>query len=328
MSVWERCGQGVYQRFFLESDSSSALQLLVGQDIPRRSRHVEIRLAWMKNKMASGELETEHRTGTENVADLFTKCLSTKDFLRHRASLGFESVEVPARDLQSVSDYLLINDVVGRNQDVAFAEVCCGTNSALRDACRVARMPYVGVVKEIESDAMFARVRQFVEVQSQLGYRWVHVHASTPCSSGSPRKHFGGHGRRSAADLAWEGIMKAVPKYLALGHSRSFELPSNNNIWKRDETKHVLKHCGLEFEAEVFLCQTNWKADNGLPVGKCLMFRRSFSGFCTVLTKRFGSCNCEKHASVTDVNWVKTGSYTKEFAKGILAAARAARRAA
>ena len=35
-------------KILLESDSSSALQLLVGQDIPKRSGHVEIRLAWMK----------------------------------------------------------------------------------------------------------------------------------------------------------------------------------------------------------------------------------------------------------------------------------------
>ena len=266
-------------KILLESDSSSALQLLVGQDIPKRSRHVEIRLAWMKSKMASGELEIEHRAGTENVADLFTKCLSTKDFLRHRASLGFEAVEVPARDLRSVNDLLLINDVVSNKQEIAFVEVCCGTNSALRDACRVARMPYVGVVKEVETDAMFARVKQFVEVQAQLGYRWIHVHASTPCSSGSPLKNFG-TGGVSEADVAWEGIRKAVPKYLTLGNSRSFELPRNNNIWKRDETKHVLKHCGLEFESEVFLCQTGCKADNGLPVGKCLIFRSSFSGFC------------------------------------------------
>ena len=144
---------------------------------------------------------------------------------------------------------------------------------------------------------------------------------------GSPLKNFSS-GNSSAADLAWEGIMTAVPRYLTLGNSRSFELPRNNNTWKREETKHVLKHCGLDFESEVFLCQTNCKADNGLPIGKCLMFRSSFSGFCNVLTKRFGSCNCVKHASVMDVNWVKTGSYTKELAKAILAAVRAARRTA
>ena len=184
-----------------------------------------------------------------------------------------------------MNDLLLINDLVSGKQEIAFVEVCCGTKSALQDACRVARMPYVGVVKEVETGAMFARVKQFVDVKSQLGYRWIHVHASTPCSSGSPLKHFG-TGSLSEADVAWEGIMKAVPKYLTLGNSRSFELPRNNSIWKRDETKHVLKHGGLEFEAEVFLCQTGCKDDNGLPVGKCLMFRSSFSGFDVTLLKK------------------------------------------
>ena len=101
------------------------------------------------------------------------------------------------------------------------------------------------------------------------------------------------------------------------------ELPRNNNIWKKDETMDV-----EALWSEVFLCQTGCKADNGLPVGKCLIFRSSFSGFCNVLTKRFGSCTCEKHAGVMDVNWVRTGSFIKELAKGILAAVRAARRAA
>ena len=98
----------------------------------------------------------------------------------------------------------------------AFVEVCCGTNSALRDACPAARIPYVGVVKDVESDAMYARVKHFVEVQSQLALRWTHVYASTPCGSGSPLKHFG-IGGVSQADLAWEGIMKAVPKCLTSG---------------------------------------------------------------------------------------------------------------
>ena len=40
-------------QILLESDSSSALQLLVGQDIPKRSRHVKIRMAWMKAKISA-----------------------------------------------------------------------------------------------------------------------------------------------------------------------------------------------------------------------------------------------------------------------------------
>ena len=288
-------------QILLESDSSSALQLLVGQDIPKRSRHVEIRMAWMKAKISSNELLVEHRAGTDNVADLFTKCLGTKDFLRHRTSLGFETPEVPMQDLHRVRDVMLINSRVDQKQDVAFVEVCCGTNSALREACKVARMPYIGIVKRMETPDMFQKVKEFVEVHQQLGYRWVHVHASTPCSSGSPLKNFSAT-IESEADRSWKGIMENVSKYLLLGNSRSFELPRNNNIWKREETKRVLKQCGLQFDAEVYLCQTGMQAPNGLPIGKVLIFCSASAGFCNLLTKRFGWCECEKHAGMYDVN--------------------------
>jgi hypothetical protein len=36
-------------------------------------------------------------------------------------------------------------------------------------------------------------------------------------------------------------------------------------------TKRVLKQCGLQLEAEVFLCQTGMQAPNGLPIGKVLI---------------------------------------------------------
>ena len=265
-------------QILLESDSSSALQLLVGQDIPKRSRHVEIRMAWMKAKISSNELWIEHRAGTDNVADLFTKCLGTKDFLRHRASLGFETPEVPRQDLQRIRDVMLVNHRVDQKHDIAFVEVCCGTKSALREACRIARMPYIGIVKRMESTEMFEKVKEFVDIQQQLGYRWVHVHASTPCSSGSPLKNFSMN-VESEADRSWKGIMDNVSKYLMLGNSRSFELPRNNNIWKRDETKRVLHETGMKFDAEVFLCQTGMVSPSGMPVGKVLIFCSAFGWF-------------------------------------------------
>ena len=72
-----------------QESSSSALQLLARQDVPKRSRHIEIRMAWMKAKINANELLVEYRAVTDNVADLFTKCLGTKDFLRYGTSLEF-----------------------------------------------------------------------------------------------------------------------------------------------------------------------------------------------------------------------------------------------
>ena len=88
----------------------------------------------------------------------------------------------------------------------------------------------------------------------------------------------------------------------------------------------MLKQCGLQFDAEVFLCQTGMQAPNGLPVGKVLIFCSASAGFCNLLTKKFGWCECDKHAGMYDVNWTQTGAYNRELAKAILAAVRAGRK--
>ena len=59
---------------------------------------------------------------------------------------------------------------------------------------------------------------------------------------------------------------------------------------------------------------------------KCLSFVVRQLGFCNLLTKRFGWCECEKHAGMYDVNWTATGVYSRELAKAILAAVRAGRK--
>ena len=73
---------------FLESDSSSALQLVKALDIPKKSRHVEIRLLWIREQLDSGRLHVLHRSGETNPADLFTKCLGSRLFFTHRYTIG------------------------------------------------------------------------------------------------------------------------------------------------------------------------------------------------------------------------------------------------
>ena len=274
--------------------------------------------------MHGGELSIEHRPGVENVADLFTKCLPTKDYVKHRTTLGFEIDEVPMKDLQSVRDCLSVSGVHVTGQDIAFVEVCCDVDSALKRACRVARIPYLGVVKRMEDSDMFQQVSMFVRAQRETGYRWVHVHVSTPCSSGSPLKNF--TATYTETDAIWPTLMKAAKGYLQLGDSKSFELPRYNNIWKRAETKELLQECGVTHTAEVFLCQTGLQTSNGYPVGKCLMFCSPSAGFCNTLTRKFGLCQCRQHGGFSETDWTQTGFYTKELAKGILAGVRSARR--
>ena len=57
---------------------------------------------------------------------------------------------------------------------------------------------------------------------------------------------------------------------------------------------------------------------SGYPIGKCLIFCSASANFCNVLTKKFGWCECEQHASLDETNWKETGTYNKELAKAIL----------
>ena len=50
----------------LFSDSESALKLLRNMDIPRRSRHLEIRIEWLKGRVEEQKLVLEFRRGTSN----------------------------------------------------------------------------------------------------------------------------------------------------------------------------------------------------------------------------------------------------------------------
>ena len=321
----EECMRETTGYVVMESDSESALTLIAGKDVPKKSRHIEIRLHWMRSKIESEELALKYKPGTDNCADMFTKCLSTKDFVKHRTTLGFAQHEVPVGDLNSLREILLTGVSASVGQEMAFIEVCCSENSSLRQACKVARMPYLGITKNMQERRVLDEVKAFVVVQRNCG-RWLHVHCSTPCSSGSPLKHLNQKRDQTEADRDWHSIIGSAEAYLTLGDSRSFELPKHNQIWQRPETQRILERCGLSYDAEVALCQTGLVNDERTPIGKRLKFFATSPCFANLLTKKFGTCACRFHAEFNTVNWHRTGYYSKTLAKAILAAARSSRR--
>ena len=155
---------------------------------------------------------------------------------------------------------------------------------------------------------------------------WVHVHASTPCGSGSPLRNFHSQEGVSALDQEWPEIMQAIGSYLILGNSSSFELPKVNLIWSRAETKDVLEACNLVHVADVDLCQTGLLGLDSLPVGKKLRFVANSESFVQKLIHRFGNCSCSKHADLSSVVYTQTGFYNRKLARGILDAVKAARK--
>ena len=73
----------------LRTDSLSGKQLLESYDLQRRSRHIEIRLCWLRRLLNSSILELSFCRGERNLSDMFTKCVSQALFQSFRTVIGF-----------------------------------------------------------------------------------------------------------------------------------------------------------------------------------------------------------------------------------------------
>lgn len=308
----------------LESDSSSAIQLLRGLDLPRRSRHIEIRLNWLREKVNAQLVTLRHCPGANNPADLFTKCLSTRDFERHRRTLGFMAVEAPLSELL-IDQAIQVSencDPTPVGESLVFLEVCCSHMSNLRRGCERSGFKYIGIVANMERHGVFMKTRDIVQGHVKRGAH-VHVHVSTPCTTGSPLMRFReNQGLNQAEWNEWEHVMKRALAYLQLGHSKSFELPLYNNIWGRHSTLEVLEKANVIFQTHVNLCQCGYVGRGGLPAGKKLCFVADQESFCRTLAMKFGGCSCEEHAPFSDVDYTKTALYSPILARGILLGAK------
>ena len=189
---------------------------------------------------------------------------------------------------------------------LAVLEICCSERSSIRLACETSQIPYAGVVKDLELLGVRRSVQRFIGQHRNEG-RWVRMHFSTPCSSGSCLKHFN-EGERDA-DRAWTSIMSGALDLVSdetKCHSLSFELPKNNAVWNRDLTVRTLEKGSICFSQDVHLCQAQYKSKTGKPIGKVLQFRSTHEGFGRSLGKRFGTCNCKSHAPLSEVSWTDT----------------------
>ena len=285
----------------LFSDSESSLKLLRNMDTPKRSRHLEIRVEWLKARVADGQLILAFRKGVENPSDLLTKCLGSAAFGIHRESLGFETLTGP------------LSSLVDSCKQRVIVEVCCRKQSNIQLACRKFGMSYVGVTENMQSERVFQEVRRYL---LNFAHDHVFVHVSTPCSSGSPLRHLSG-GSTSKVELEWFEVFPCVLKYLKLGKHSSFELPWNNEIWHHDLCKKVLKQAGHKYDVPVKLCMTGLCAKGGEPIGKVLGFKSTSESFVFAL-RCFATCKCAKHASFMQIGWTETGFYTSKLADAIV----------
>ena len=305
------------------TDSESAKQLLSGLDIPRRSRHTEVRVYWLRDRMRK-YITITWIAGEFNLSDILTKC-STYHF-QHRASCGFVKV-APAN----------VSEVLKRKQTkpqvaLILVELCCQEDSGLKSVNTA--FGYIGVTEKCVDMKTYKDVRARIDVLRNAARAsgldcHVHFHVSCPCTAGSPVRSL-----RSPVeddDIRFgelEPILRRLPSYKRLSDSMSLEWPVNNKLWGLPGVKSMLVDLELSHEAVIRLCRFGYVGrQGGLPVGKRLRFVSTSEAFCKPL-RRYQQCTCAEHAPLNAVDWSSTGFYNAELSGALNGASKAGASAA
>eukprot|EP00438_Fugacium_kawagutii_P004423 Skav229768 [mRNA] locus=scaffold3154:115108:116142:+ [translate_table: standard] len=303
------------------TDSESAQQLLGGLDVPRRSRHTEVRIFWLREQMemwiSIGWVE-----GLKNFSDMFTKV-----YFNYRTSIGFVPVS-PG----SVAEVKAVVHAVSKPKEkvIVLVELCCSKESQLSQVNSA--FAYIAVTEFAEDTHTVRSVRAQIEeacaAAEALGLSvHVHMHISSPCTSGSPLRGLssGSDGKEKADErfAELEPILRKLPDYRSLSQSMSLEWPLNNCLWSYPGVKVLLGKLGLQYEAVVRLCRMGLISNvHKLPVGKRLRFVSDCERFCKPL-RRYQDCTCKVHAPFSDVNWTETAFYNRTTALVVNSAVRA-----
>lgn len=289
----------------LNTDSESGIKVLRGMDLQRRVRHIEVKVEWLKEKIHQEDLVICYKSGKSLVADLLTKCLRTELFKAHRTTMGFA---------ESTGADVAIMHVWSRRNSLVVVEVCCGENSMIQSVCGRKKIPYFGVCERMESRTVFDGLVQWLKKLRSRDRLWIHIHVSTPCTTGSPLRHFTTN-LPNENDFVWDKIIQCSDHYMSLGNSSSFELPLHNDIWGRWKTKQLLDKQKHIYAVNVWLCATGLIGRAGDPIGKQMKFTSNVEKLTKHLEHKFGTCRCKKHAALDTVDWKSTETYNKRLAE-------------
>ncbi|OWZ08694.1 Copia type Polyprotein [Phytophthora megakarya] len=70
-------------------DNESARKLAKNPEFHRRTKHIDVRHHFIRERIEKRQIEVSHIAGANNVVDIFTKYLPRVKFEKHRRTMGY-----------------------------------------------------------------------------------------------------------------------------------------------------------------------------------------------------------------------------------------------
>ena len=263
--------EGSYKiRIYTDSEAAKAIASMEG--LLRRVRHLELRCAYLQQKVQSGRVILEFISGAYNASDGLTKSMVFQEQLDNlyevtglvpfEEELGeFELDRLEVEELPSPFfvplEYVSLCERVAQNcVELVVVELFCQEESALCVGAKRLDIPYIGITEKInfcaEQTQCFLK-ELFSVLQSGLKTK-VYCHVSTPCTTGCRLRHRGWRKysqkkwleKVSLHRTAWEllrGLLKPVATSERLLLTQ--EWPKLNDLWQDPLYLQVASELGL-----------------------------------------------------------------------------------
>lgn len=77
----------------LKCDNTGAVKLSKNPEFHKRTKHIDTRYFWIREKQTEGDLKIEHIAGENQVADIMTKSMPKPRFQKLRLLLGLRDTK-------------------------------------------------------------------------------------------------------------------------------------------------------------------------------------------------------------------------------------------
>ena len=244
-------------RIFTDSESAKAIASMEG--LLRRVRHLELRCAYLQQKVQSGRVILEFVAGAYNASDGLTKSMVFQEQLDNLYEVtglvefeeelsDFELERLTAKEPVSRSfvplEYVELCEAVAKNRvPFVVVELFCQEESALKRACEKLGVAYVGITEKLNFCAEQTQcfLKELFSVLSCGLQTKIYCHISTPCTIGCRLRHRGWRKysqkkweeKQSLHKRAWEllrGLL--VPFAQSERLLLTQEWPLQNDLWK------------------------------------------------------------------------------------------------